>query len=130
MDTCPDFTPFVSDIQNKHERKDALRILKHTWGQLDKETQKNLYSLFNITSLMHKKGEAAQEDLDECKEDLKAHPELAHFFNQFYSKVITPVTYKDQFKNDRIKAATGLEKGVKELQSKHVVKNFNIGRVA
>jgi hypothetical protein len=70
------------------------------------------------------------EDLEECKEDLKAPPQLAHFFNQFYTKVITPVTSKDRFKNDRIKVASGLEKGVKELQNKHVVKNFNIERVA
>ena len=40
------------------------------------------------------------------------------------------MTSKDEFKNDRIKAASGLEKGVKELQNKHVVKNLNIGRVA
>jgi tmRNA-binding protein len=126
MDTCPDFNGFLSEIENKSQKKDALSVLKHTWGQLDKQDQKGLYCLFSLYALKDKQG----DELQEYKKMLHEHPEIIERFNHFYTKVMTPVSAKDHFKNDRIKAATGLEKGIKELQHKHLIKSFEIKRVA
>ena len=62
------------------------------------------------------------EDLEECKEDLKAHPQLAHFFNQFYTKVITPVTSKDRFKMIVLKQQVALKKGLKSFKISTLLK--------
>lgn len=130
MDTCPDFALFLSGIDNKKEKHDALKILKHVWGQLDKKEQKNLFSLLHIMHLSHKHEKEAKEEIDECKKELIEHPEILELFNKFYTRVVTPVSSKDHFKSDRIRAAAGLEKGIKELQNKNLVKSFEIKRVA
>lgn len=130
MDTCPDFSFFLSGLDNKKEKHDAMKILKHVWGLLDKKEQKNLYSLLHILHLSHKQGKEAKEELEECKQELKEHPEILELFNKFYTRVVTPVSAKDHFKADRIRAAAGLEKGIKELQSKNYIKSFEIKRVA
>jgi len=130
MDTCPDFRPYVQDIENKHQREDALKILKHVWGLLDKNEQDGLFDLLRMRGLLESHSEEAKEELDEIKHMLMKHPEIYEQFNRFYSRVITPVTKKDQFKNDRIKAAAGLEHVMKQLQNKNLVKHFDIKRVA
>lgn len=129
MDTCPDFIAFLNTIENKDQKKHALTILKHVWGLLDKQEQRNLFNLFQIYTLKDQKNEEAKEELEECLKEVKEHPEVLELFNKFYTKVITPVSTKDHFKNDRIQAASGIEKGIKELQQKHLIKNFDIKRV-
>lgn len=130
MDTCPDFNLFLSGIDNKKEKHDAFKVLKHVWGLLDKNEQKNLYSLLHIMHLSHKHDQEAKEEMDECKKQLSEHPEILDLFNKFYTRVVTPVSSKDHFKADRIRAAAGLEKGIKEMQAKNLIKNFQIKRVA
>jgi hypothetical protein len=130
MDTCPDFHAFVKDIEGKLHKKDAIQILKHVWGLLDKEEQKMLYDLLNLHKLTEKDDPETRKEIELIKHFLATHPEAFAIFNKFYTRVITPVTSKDHFKNDRIKAAAGLEKVIRELQSKSLVKHFDIKRVA
>lgn len=130
MDTCPDFNPLIKDLENKTQKKDALNILKHSWGLLDKKEQKNLFWLFNMFALQQKGDMESKEELEECKKIVSSHPEVIEHLNKFYTKVVTPVKSKDHFRNDRITAAAGIEKGVKELQHKHLLKSFEIKRVA
>lgn len=130
MDTAPNFSHMVENIKDKAQRKHALAILKHVWGLLDKHDKKHLMALFKLIPLMDQYSEDAKEELEEIKHLLKTHPEYVDMFHRFYSKVVTPVSSKDHFKNDRISAAAGLEKVVKELQHKNLIKIFDIKRVA
>jgi hypothetical protein len=130
MDTSPDFSHMVEGIKNKEERKHALAILKHVWGLLDKQDKKHLMALFRLIPLKDQYSKEAKHELEMCKHILHTHPEFIEMFNRFYTKLITPVSSKDHFKHDRITAAAGLEKVVKELQHKNLIKIFDIKRVA
>ena len=127
MDTVPNFLHILSDLDNK---EDAMHILKHEWGKLNKQEQKVLYPMMALFDLSHKNDKESKEECEEYKQQVYNHPEIVDLFNKFYTKVVTPVSSKDHFKNDRIKAAAGLEKVVKELNHKHLIKNFEIKRVA
>ena len=127
MDTVPNFLHMLSDVENK---KDAMTILKHEWGLLSKLEQKELFPLIVLFEVATKTDKASKKECDEYKHFVANHPELVELFNKFYSKVLTPVSAKDHFKNDRIRAAAGLEKIITDLKSKNLIKNFEIKRVA
>lgn len=130
MDTAPDFSRMVEGIKDKSHKKDAIAILKHVWGLLDKQEKKHLMALFKMMSLTETYTKEAKHELEDCKHLLHAHPEFIEMFNRFYTKVVTPVSSKDHFKNNRIQAAAGLENVVKHLQGKNLIKAFEIKRVA
>ena len=130
MDTVPSFNYLIKHISEIKDKKDALAVLKHCFHNLSDEEKELLYEMISLFDLSESKEKKALKKIEAIKEKIAKHPEVLEAMKKFYSKVITPASSKDHFKNDRVRAAAALEKCTKELIEKKILPSFEIKRIA
>lgn len=130
MDTVPGFNYLIKQISESKDKKDALAILKHCFHNLSEEEKELLYDMLCLFDLAESKEKHALKKIHAIQESIAKHPEVVDAMKKFYSKVITPASSKDHFKNDRVRAAAALEKCTKELIEKNILPRFEIKRIA